>query len=78
MSDVQSLSLFNVKKRQQIIDDDDLVYKFFENLELGHEHKDYFIRDFEDYFFQERPQFTEKVIKFLIDVSDLSSNKNLG
>lgn len=43
------------------------MHKFFYNIGLIPEKKDYFIRDFDDFYFKIRPKFGAKLIKYLLE-----------
>jgi hypothetical protein len=45
------------------LSDEQIVHKFFYNIGLIPEKKDYFIRDFDDFYFKIRPKFGSKLIK---------------
>lgn len=47
--------------------DEEAVYKFFRNINMLPEKKDYFIKDFEDFYFKIRPKFSSKLIKVLME-----------
>jgi predicted SnoaL-like aldol condensation-catalyzing enzyme len=47
--------------------DEEAVYKFFRNINMLPEKKDYFIKDFEDFYFKIRPKFSSKLIKVLLE-----------
>lgn len=49
------------------LSDEELVYKFFSNINMFPEKKDYFIRDFEDFYFKVRPKFSSRLIKTLLE-----------
>ena len=48
--------------------DEEVVLKFFKNLNLRPQNKDNFIRDFEDFYFKARPKFAPKLIRLLLEV----------
>lgn len=54
--------------------EEDIIVKFFDNINLTPQKKDYYVRDFEDYYFKARPKFSQKLIKILIEVLHLSFN----
>jgi len=47
--------------------DEEVVYKFFSNINMFPQKKDYFIRDFDDFYFKIRPKFSSKLIKILLE-----------
>jgi predicted SnoaL-like aldol condensation-catalyzing enzyme len=49
------------------LSDEELVYKFFNNINMLPEKKDYFIKDFEDFYFKMRPKFHSKLIRVLLE-----------
>jgi predicted SnoaL-like aldol condensation-catalyzing enzyme len=53
------------------LSDEELVYRFFNNINMFPEKKDYFIKDFDDFYFKVRPKFTSRLIKVLLE-GDLS------
>lgn len=49
------------------LSDEQVVHKLFYNIGLIPEKKDYFIRDFDDFYFKIRPKFGAKLIKYLLE-----------
>ena len=49
------------------LSDEELVYKFFSNINMFPQKKDYFIRDFDDFYFKLRPKFSSRLIKILLE-----------
>jgi predicted SnoaL-like aldol condensation-catalyzing enzyme len=47
--------------------DEEAIYKFFRNINMLPAKKDYFIKDFEDFYFKIRPKFSSKLIKVLLE-----------
>jgi hypothetical protein len=47
--------------------EEEIVQKFFRNINMLPEKKDYFIKDFEDFYFKIRPKFSSKLIKILLE-----------
>lgn len=43
------------------------MMKFFRNINLIPEKKDFFIKDFEDFYFKMRPKLSSKLIKVLLE-----------
>jgi hypothetical protein len=43
------------------------LQKFFNNISLLPEKKDYFIKDFEEFYFKMRPKFSGRLIRVLIE-----------
>jgi hypothetical protein len=48
--------------------DEEIIIKFFTHINYLPEKKDYFIRDFEEFYFKIRPKFSSKLIKVLLEV----------
>jgi len=48
--------------------DEEVVIKFFKNIEIKPQNKDSYIRDFEEFYFKNRPKFGPKLIKLLLEV----------
>jgi hypothetical protein len=63
------MSLLDLHAREPNLSDEDLVTRFFLNINAWPEKKDFFVRDFEEFYFKIRPRFTAKLIKTLIEVS---------
>ena len=51
--------------------DEEVVLKFFKNMNTRPQNKDNFIRDFEDYYFKARPKFAPKLIRLLLEVTTI-------
>ena len=49
------------------LSEEELVYKFFSNINMFPEKKDYFIKDFDDFYFKVRPKFSSRLIKILLE-----------
>ena len=49
----------------------EIVIKFFRNINLVPDKKDYFIREFEDFYFKVRPKLTAQLIRVLLEVKDI-------
>lgn len=47
--------------------DEQIVMRFFSNINLLPEKKDFYIRDFEDFYFKIRPKFSSRLIKILLE-----------
>ena len=51
------------------ISDEDLILRFFNVIREQPDKKDFFVRDFEEFYFKIRPKFNSKLIKILLEVS---------
>jgi hypothetical protein len=49
------------------LSEEELIYRFFCNINMFPEKKDYFIKDFEDFYFKVRPKFSSRIIKSLLE-----------
>lgn len=54
--------------RTMKLTDEEIVIKFFKNINARMYNKDNYIRDFEDFYFKIRPKFGPKLIKLLLEV----------
>jgi hypothetical protein len=54
------------------LSDEGAVQKFFRNINLAPEKKDFYIKDFEEFYFKFRPKFGSKLINALFFVIDIS------
>jgi len=48
--------------------DEEVVIKFFKNVNAKPQNKDYYIKDFDDFYFKVRPKFAPKLVKLLLEV----------
>jgi hypothetical protein len=46
-----------------------MVVRFFKNLNAKPMNKDFYIKDFDDFYFKVRPKFAPKLIRILLEVS---------
>jgi len=53
------------------LSDEGAVQKFFRNINLAPEKKDFYIKDFEEFYFKFRPKFGSKLIDILLFVSNI-------
>ena len=49
--------------------EEQIVEKFFFNISIIPEKKDYFLRDFDEYYFRIRPKYTSKLIRIFLEVT---------
>ena len=64
--EVLNVSLTEAYNKDDLTDEE-AVYKFFRNINMLPEKKDYFIKDFEDFYFKIRPKLSSKLIKVLLE-----------
>jgi hypothetical protein len=62
------ISLLEIFTKEQI-SEDDIIVRFFENITNMPEKKDYYVRDFEEFYFKIRPKYAPPVIKIILEVS---------
>jgi hypothetical protein len=48
--------------------EEEIVLKFFNNIYLVPEKKDYFLKDFDEFYFKVRPKLGSKLIRLLLEV----------
>jgi len=56
-------------QRKFNLSDEDVVVRFFKNIKSKPQDKDYYIKDFEDFYFKIRPKFSIKLIRVFLEVS---------
>ena len=52
--------------------------KFFTNMKKKPDNKDFFIRDFDEYYFKIRPKLSSKLIKMFLEVKLMITYFKLG
>jgi hypothetical protein len=62
------ISLITLYKKHRL-NEEEIVQKFFKNLNSMRQNKDYHIRDFEEFYFKIRPKFSAKLVKLLLEVN---------
>lgn len=62
------LSLFEMSRKYHL-SEEDVVLRFFHNINKNKCKKDFYIKDFESYYFKIRPKFSPKLIRVFLEVS---------
>lgn len=69
-SKMKEQSLLEIYNKHNL-SDEEIIIKFFTHINYLPEKKDYFIRDFEEFYFKIRPKFSSKLIKVLLEVMSI-------
>ena len=65
------MSLLTINSKSKLTEEE-LLLKFFNNINTIPEKKDFFIRDFEEFYFKIRPKLAPKLIKILLEVINIT------
>ena len=62
------MSLLNIYNKQKLTEEE-FIIKLFDHINTLPEKKDFFIRNFEEFYFKIRPKLSQKIIKILLQVT---------
>ena len=57
-----------VQQQKYNLSDEEVINRFFTFIKIMEDDKDYYINDFEDFYFRTRPKLSSKTVKIFLEV----------